>query len=736
MPRVPIYRTNETFRAAPTANPGSVAPNRSAQQIAAAGMQIGEGVLKQIRENDETNLLAFSNAMLQNKQQLLNDPDSGFLNSRGINAQNGQPQVQQQWQEMTKQAMDGLPARLQAKAQQMAAKYTLDFDQDVGSHVRTQTDAFRAQTYKDTLSTAANEAALNYGDFTRVDEQAQTASIATRIERQRLGTPDENAEKDAASSVYRAALERQAGIDPIGAQQRYIQLLDDGKLTGSDAAAFDQVIRPIEQDVQAQQAADVVNNGGTLDTGVDASIDDSIIKLESGGNAGAKNSNSSAAGLGQFTDATWLEMVRKNRPDLAKGKTDPELLAMKTDPELSRQMVGAYREDNTRRLRASGVAASAENVYAAHHFGPAGGVAFAKAAPDTPIAQVLSPDQIAANPYLQGKTKAQVVANWQQRGLPATGGAQFTGPATSEAEALDRTKLIADPRLRQQAQAKVRMDWGIRDAQEAAAEKAASERIFTALTNNTDPSARLSQIITPQDYAQAVKSGKVNAFENYRRAILEGRLIQDNPVLADTLYRESALTPDAFQKRDLHALSDQLSASTLTTLVNRQNDLRTKGAAAQKDWMSDEDRLNYGYTMLGVGKETDASGAGSETKNAPRNKLRGEFRIAYRDAVVAFKQGVGRNPTPDEADKLMRESAKRFSQRWQSGALGVSADASTIDANRPGLYSNAAQYQTQISQEDRDAVSQAYQAKYGRRPTDAWITQYIAQKQSGKGGAQ
>ena len=44
-----------------------------------------------------------------------------------------------------------------------------------------------------------------------------------------------------------------------------------------------------------------------------------IIRVESDGDPNAKNKRSSATGLGQFLDETWLDMIRAHRPDLAKG---------------------------------------------------------------------------------------------------------------------------------------------------------------------------------------------------------------------------------------------------------------------------------------------------------------------------------------------------------------------------------------------------------------------------------
>lgn len=137
--------------------------------------------------------------------------------------------------------------------------------------------------------------------------------------------------------------------------------------------------------------------------------------LESGGRADARNPNSSATGADQFTAGTWRRIVARAKPAWAEGLGDIELLAARLDPEKSGQMARALDADNATTLRNAGLAASDHNLYAAHHFGINRGKAFARAADGTPIEVILSKDQITANPYLRGKTKAEVIANWDER---------------------------------------------------------------------------------------------------------------------------------------------------------------------------------------------------------------------------------------------------------------------------------------------------------------------------------
>lgn len=133
-----------------------------------------------------------------------------------------------------------------------------------------------------------------------------------------------------------------------------------------------------------------------------------IIGAESAGNPYARNSRSSAAGLGQFIDSTWLATLAKHRPDLAQGKTRAQILQMKFDPAVSREMTERYAADNQGFLSARGIEATPGNTYLAHFAGPRGAAAI-HANPAAPVEQLLGARAVAANPFLRGKTGADVI---------------------------------------------------------------------------------------------------------------------------------------------------------------------------------------------------------------------------------------------------------------------------------------------------------------------------------------
>lgn len=174
------------------------------------------------------------------------------------------------------------------------------------------------------------------------------------------------------------------------------------------------------------------------------SLIDSIIGAESGGNADARNPNSSASGLGQFIDATWVSMLAKHRPDI-QGSRD-ELLALKNDPTLSRAMTEAYAADNGKILTGAGFEASPGNTYLAHFAGPQGAVKVLSADPNAPVSAILGEAAVKANPFLQGMTAADLQA-WAARKMG--GASQPTQPQNAQTSPAGPANRVPAPSVAQ-----------------------------------------------------------------------------------------------------------------------------------------------------------------------------------------------------------------------------------------------------------------------------------------------
>ena len=149
-----------------------------------------------------------------------------------------------------------------------------------------------------------------------------------------------------------------------------------------------------------------------------------IIKVESNGDPNAKNKRSSATGLGQFLNETWLDLIRTHRPDLAKGRTADEILELRRDPNVARELTVRFTEQNAGMLKKRGLPVSAATLYLAHFAGGAGAVAILSALEDADAASVMASADasgrtkrekiIKANPFLERFTVADL-KSWAHR---------------------------------------------------------------------------------------------------------------------------------------------------------------------------------------------------------------------------------------------------------------------------------------------------------------------------------
>jgi len=149
-----------------------------------------------------------------------------------------------------------------------------------------------------------------------------------------------------------------------------------------------------------------------------------IIGVESDGDPNAKSKRSSATGLGQFLDETWLYMISAHRPDLAKGHSQAEILELRRDARIAREITARFTERNAELLSKRGLPVTPGTLYLAHFAGGAGAVAILSATEDADAALVMASADatgrtkrekiIKANPFLEGFTVADL-RNWADR---------------------------------------------------------------------------------------------------------------------------------------------------------------------------------------------------------------------------------------------------------------------------------------------------------------------------------
>lgn len=164
-------------------------------------------------------------------------------------------------------------------------------------------------------------------------------------------------------------------------------------------------------------------DGSVSSAAVPAGYINKMVGAESGGDPTAQNKNSSAGGLAQFTDGTWLDTVQQYDPETWRslGGNKAKVLALKNDPQYHMTMANAFTNGNAEILQGGKLPVTEGNLYAMHFFGRNGGPKVLKASDDTPLEQIV-PEAVKANGFLKGKT-----AGWARQWAEQTINKKGTG---------------------------------------------------------------------------------------------------------------------------------------------------------------------------------------------------------------------------------------------------------------------------------------------------------------------
>ena len=186
-------------------------------------------------------------------------------------------------------------------------------------------------------------------------------------------------------------------------------------------------------------------------TGVDFSFLLGAAKRESGFNPGARAQGSSAAGLFQFVDQTWLSTLKKHGAkygyaryaELIQQGSDGRLhvdgaearravMDLRLDPHAASLMAGELASDHASYLRGRvGREPTGGELYAAHFLGPQGSAKLIEAARATPHASAASlfPDAAASNhPVFYREGRAVSVSELYTDLTSTAGSAGATAP--------------------------------------------------------------------------------------------------------------------------------------------------------------------------------------------------------------------------------------------------------------------------------------------------------------------
>lgn len=665
-----------------------------ARGLAATG-EVFERIAQQERDKVDTAAVMEAEARLREQQNEMLFGEAGAFRTKGKDAFGLPERVLPDFEKRRGEIAAGLRGRQRQLFEQRTGMWQTDMQGDLLRHVARESDEYTRETTAAYIKSSADTALLFYNDPKRVAAEIERAQQAYIV-----GNPGEPAEatrlglKEIESGIHASIVSRIANDDPVAAQAYYDQYRD--KFTGGQQAEIERVLLPAVEANEADNLAEALLTRGVPDGGAATSPDLADYPtfrrdLESDGRADARNPDSSATGADQFVDDTWLRMVAKERPAWARGLSRQQILAARTDPEKSGEMAAALDRDNAAALRRAGQPVNRHTLYAAHHFGESRGVAFARASADTPMERILSPQQMAANDYLRGMTKAQAIANWDARaakaaarrggGAPGSAATPAAGAPLSFAQAkqwaLDN---IDDPKKRRAVLSSIEQREAVDNARQAEIERGMIQAI-NAKVEQADPSTPLARILTPQELAWANENGRTAAWEARLKARVVGGDV-DTPrdqLLAYRAVVYKAARGDQTARAELAKYNPydpklQMSQQDRDWLANAQSNVLSddpaKRAKAVTEGEFDSVVTSYTLNNLGVSKPAMAK---SEKAITFDRDMR-----TWRDQFV---RQTGREPTYTEtiqqADLLVLREAK-FSYPVPGMLWGTNTETATI----------------------------------------------------------
>jgi hypothetical protein len=510
----PIFQQGVDVRASPDAFGAGI--GRGMQALAQGVGNFADAMQRVKALEDETIARNARNDFMRRSDDLYYG-DDGYGRSTGKGAIDGFDGYTRRLAELKKEVASRLTPSQQSLFLESADQIETQSRRSAIIHRGDETKRFVIESHQ-----AGAEGFLEQAIRKRADQGASRMYLdAGRLELRKLGqlqgsAPELIAQKEAefVSQYHSQVAMNLASEDAIAALD-YVEKNQAEMTPEAALRLLDQLARPAGE----AAARDALAVQGT--PAIDAVVD-RIVGAESGGNANAQNPDSTAGGLGQFIDSTWLNMIRKYRPDLAAGKSAGEVLALKYDPTLNREMTRRYTEENAGELRAAGIPVTIGNLYLAHFLGPGGAKTVLRAGDGASLENLLSPGVVAANGFLRGHDVAWLKgwASKKMGGAPI-GDVKFSerterAISTLPGEMQVRVREIADNGFRDvETQTVARMK-----VEQVAAVDAYRLRIETGDTSLTSQDILRDAIIDDGDKASLIsrlnekRGGEVQAAED------------------------------------------------------------------------------------------------------------------------------------------------------------------------------------------------------------------------------
>ena len=176
---------------------------------------------------------------------------------------------------------------------------------------------------------------------------------------------------------------------------------------GSDLGAAGE---PAPPDTAAVPPAETPSPAAIADRSAFDTFLDRLMRAESGGRDSAANPRSTALGPYQFIKSTFLDLARRHFGVEVQELSEDDILKLRTNRAFARRCAETYSRENLAFLAEQGLQPTFGHLRLAFLLGPYAAARVLQAAPATPVATVLGPGVIRANPFMARMSASNLIA--------------------------------------------------------------------------------------------------------------------------------------------------------------------------------------------------------------------------------------------------------------------------------------------------------------------------------------
>lgn len=285
---------------------------------------------------------------------------------------------------------------------------------------------------------------------------------ATEADRRLLGLADAGGEVDTAlndtSAIddYTAAINKlKEAIPSLSAEMERLQEITDLNKTAfsafmaavntGDFAKIGEALSLWGRGANELQTKAMMDQLG----GPDSDVMKRIVYVE-GGQSGNGPAESTARGIGQFTEGTWLAYFDRVFSSMATSWSREMKLSVRNQEKFALPILEAFTRDNQASLARAGVGVGATETYLAHFLGAGDAIKVLLANPDELASNIVKADSIRANPnvFKPGMTAGDLVA-WSAKKMGGNSPLTSSGQTEAEIQSAKDAKDRADELERQ-----------------------------------------------------------------------------------------------------------------------------------------------------------------------------------------------------------------------------------------------------------------------------------------------